>query len=69
VGRKIEALCTALLVNVNASQVLVAHAYNPSYSGGKDQRIADGSQQRQIVRETLPPKTHHRKGLVEWLKV
>jgi hypothetical protein len=27
----------------------VAHAYNPSYSGGRDQRIAVQSQPRQIV--------------------
>jgi hypothetical protein len=33
-------------------------------------RIAVQSQPRQIVRETLSQKkTHHKKGLVEWLKV
>jgi hypothetical protein len=32
-------------------------------------RIAIQSQPRQIVRETLSQKTHHKKGLVEWLKV
>jgi hypothetical protein len=39
------------------SQVLVAHACNPSYSGGK------------TVLKTLSQKTHHKKRLVEWLKV
>jgi hypothetical protein len=32
-------------------------------------RIAIQSQPRQIVHETLSQKTHHKKGLVEWLKV
>jgi hypothetical protein len=34
----------------------VAHAYNPSYSGGRDQEDCDLSQPRQIVRETLSQK-------------
>jgi hypothetical protein len=32
-------------------------------------RITVRSQPRQIVRETLSEKNHHKKGLVEWLKV
>jgi hypothetical protein len=32
-------------------------------------RIAVQSQPRQIVHETLSRKIHHKKGLVEWLKV
>jgi hypothetical protein len=32
-------------------------------------RITVQSQTRQIVHETLFQKTHHKKGLVEWLKV
>jgi hypothetical protein len=31
-------------------------------------RIAVQSQPGQIVHETLSQKTHHKKGLVEWLK-
>jgi hypothetical protein len=31
-------------------------------------RITVQSQPRQIVQETLHQKTHHKKGLVEWLK-
>jgi hypothetical protein len=43
----------------------MAHACNPSYLGGRDQE-----DQGQIVHETLSQKkTHHKKGLVEWLKV
>jgi hypothetical protein len=34
----------------NNSQTQVAHAYNPSYSGGRDQ---EDHSPRQIVRETL----------------
>jgi hypothetical protein len=48
----------------------VAHSCNPSYSGGKDQEDcsskpaqANGSQ------DPISKKTHHKKGLVEWLKV
>jgi hypothetical protein len=36
-------------------QVLVAYACNPSYTGGRDQEDKK--------------KTHHKRGLVEWLKV
>jgi hypothetical protein len=32
-------------------------------------RITVRGQPRQIVFETLSQKTHHKKGLVEWLKV
>jgi acetolactate synthase small subunit len=32
-------------------------------------RITIQSQPQQIVRETLSQKTHHKKGLVEWIKV
>jgi hypothetical protein len=48
----------------------MAHACNPSYSGGRDQkvrRIAVWSQPRQIVLETLSQKKKsQKKGLVEW---
>jgi hypothetical protein len=53
---------------VNKSQALVAHACNPGYSGGRDQEDRGLSQPGQIVHQTLSPKrTHHKKGLVEWL--
>jgi hypothetical protein len=45
----------------------MAHTCNSSYSGGR--RVAIQSQPRQIVFETLSQKVHHKKGLVEWLKV
>jgi hypothetical protein len=49
---------------------LVAHACNPSYSGSKEQEDHGSKPTQQIVRETLSQKkTHHKKGLVEWLKV
>jgi hypothetical protein len=32
-------------------------------------RITIQSQPRQIVRETLSQKNHHKKGMAEWLKV
>jgi hypothetical protein len=48
----------------------VAHTWNPSYSGGRNQEIfAFRSQLRQIVRETLSQKSLHNKGLVEWLEM
>jgi hypothetical protein len=36
---------------------------------GEIRRITVQSQSRQIVLETLSRKTHHKNGLVEWLKV
>jgi hypothetical protein len=39
----------------------VAHAWNPSYSGGRDQ-------EDQVLKPYLE-NNHHHKGLVEWLKV
>jgi hypothetical protein len=47
------------------SQALVAHTYNPNYSGGRDQEDWVQSQPGQLVLR----KTLHKKGLAEWLKV
>jgi hypothetical protein len=42
----------------------VAHAYNPSYSGGRNQ------EDHSLKPETLSRKKHFtKKGLVEWVKV
>jgi hypothetical protein len=51
--------------------VLVAHACNPSYSGGRDQENHSLNPAQQVVWEILSQKkkTHDKKGLVEWLKV
>jgi hypothetical protein len=43
-------------------QVLVAHACNPNYSGGRDQE--DHSSQ-----DPISKKKQHKKGLVDWLQV
>jgi hypothetical protein len=48
---------------------LVAHTYNPRYSGGRDQEDHGSKPPRQIVLETLSQKYPSQKGLVEWLKV
>jgi hypothetical protein len=48
-------------------RALVAHACNPSYSGGRDQED-HGSKPAQVNRPYLE-KTLHKKGLVEWFKV
>jgi hypothetical protein len=52
------------------SWVLVAHACNPSYSGGRDQED-QGSKPAQAnsSQDSILKNTHHEKGLVEWLKV
>jgi hypothetical protein len=42
------------------SQALVAHTYNPSYSGGRDQEDCGLKPAGQIVHETLFKKTHHK---------
>jgi hypothetical protein len=53
------------------SRVQVAHACNPSYSGGRDQE--DGGSkptQANSSRDPILEKPFHKKiGLVEWLKV
>jgi hypothetical protein len=49
-------------------QATVAHACNPSYSGGRDQ-ADNGGPNPQIVRKTLSQKYPSQKGLTEWLKV
>jgi hypothetical protein len=50
------------------SQALVAYACNPSYSGGRDQEDLSSEPALEIVHKTVSQKTHHKKGLVEWLK-
>jgi hypothetical protein len=54
----------------NSSWVLVAHACNPSYSGGRDQedhssKSAQANSSQDPILKTLITK----KGLVEWLQV
>jgi hypothetical protein len=46
----------------------MAHAYNASYSRGRDQEDRDWKQPGQIVPETLSKKKKSQK-LEEWLKV
>jgi hypothetical protein len=60
---------SGLLKKLSIVQMLVAHAYNPSYSGDTDQedhslRLAPG---KQLLRPYLE-NTQHKKGLMEWLK-
>jgi hypothetical protein len=48
----------------------VSHTCNPSYSGARDQE--DHCSKPAWICETLSKKkkkTHHKKGLVEWVKV
>jgi hypothetical protein len=56
----------------NKIMAAMAHAYNPSYSGGRDQEDR-GSKSAQANSSWDPiskkKKTHHKKGLAEWLKV
>jgi hypothetical protein len=59
------------LKNKQRSQALVAHAYNPSYSGGRDQEdrgsvpvLANSLRERSYLKKTL-----HKKELVKWFKV
>jgi hypothetical protein len=48
----------------------MAHACNPSYSGGKDQENRGSKPgQANCSQEPILKKTHHKKVLVEWLKV
>jgi hypothetical protein len=49
----------------------VADTYNPSYSGGRDQkdRSLKPAQANSSQESILKKKTSQKKGLVEWLKV
>jgi hypothetical protein len=47
----------------------VAHAYNPSYLGGRDQEDRSLKPAWQIVFETLSQKYPSQKGLAEQLKM
>jgi hypothetical protein len=50
--------------------VQVAHACNPSYSGGRDQEdLSSKPAQVNSSRYTISKKPINKKGLVEWLKV
>jgi hypothetical protein len=49
---------------------MVSPAFNPSYSGGRDQEdCALKPGWANILQDPLSKKTHHKKGLVKWLKV
>jgi hypothetical protein len=56
--------------NLQGGQVPVAHVYNPSNSGGRDKED-HGSKTVQANSSSRPyiKKAHHKKGLVELLKV
>jgi hypothetical protein len=48
----------------------VTHTYNPSYSAGRDQEDRGlKAAQAKSSRDPISKKTHHRKGLAEWIKV
>jgi hypothetical protein len=51
------------------SRALVSQAYNPSYSGSRDEKDCSLKDLKQIVPRIYLKKIHHKKGLVEWLKV
>jgi hypothetical protein len=55
--------------NLSFSWVPVAHACNPSYSGGRYQKNS-GSKPAWAnnLRDPIKKKVHHKKGLAEWLK-
>jgi hypothetical protein len=47
-----------------------AYTYNPSYSGGRDQEEHYSKlSQANSLQDPILKKTHHKKGLVEWLKM
>jgi hypothetical protein len=49
--------------------VLVAHACNPSYSGGRDQDCSLKAALENSSRDPISKIPITKKGLVEWLKV
>jgi hypothetical protein len=48
---------------------LVAHACNPSYSGGRDQEDRGSKPAWANCSRAYLKNTHYKKELVEWLKV
>jgi hypothetical protein len=52
------------------SQASVTHAYNPSYSGGREEenRGSEASLDKMKARPYFKNTQHTKKGLVEWLK-
>jgi hypothetical protein len=59
-----------LHINFYCSWALVDHACNPSYSGGRDQEdLGSKPTQANSLQDPISKKTHHKKGLVEWLEV
>jgi hypothetical protein len=54
---------------MSGTMQLQAHACSSSYSGGREQKDR-GSKPAQASssRDHILEKTHHKKGLVEWLK-
>jgi hypothetical protein len=56
-------------IKKNTQPGAVTHTCYPSYSGGRDQKDQlEASPGRQFTRPYLE-ETHHKKGLMEWLKV
>jgi hypothetical protein len=49
--------------------VPVAHAYNPSYAGGRDQEDHSKPAWANSLQDPISKKLFTKKGLVEWLKV
>jgi hypothetical protein len=58
------------LKNKDGSRVPVVHACNPSYSGGRDQKdLSLKPAWANSSTKPHPKQTHHKKGLVEWLRM
>jgi hypothetical protein len=61
---------TPYLQNSQSTQGQVAHTYNPSSSGGRYQQDHSSKPaQANSSRDSIWKKSHHKKQLVEWLKV
>jgi hypothetical protein len=58
-----------MTINIHNCQALVAHACNPSYSGGRDQDSDLKPAWANSSHDPILKKTQHEKGLMEWLKV
>jgi hypothetical protein len=49
----------------------VVHTYHPGYSGGRDEDYGSKPAWENSLRDPISKKkkTHHKNGLLEWLKV
>jgi hypothetical protein len=65
----VKCICQVEEIKLKWSWAPVVHSCNPSYSRGRDQEDCGSKPAQTNSSKTLSWKNHHKKELVEWLKV